>query len=167
MIGDLRGEAARNRTTAKQTAADEARQELAAKLGKALGIVPDGQPADPEQLTAQLSEYQTEVWSQGVENLVLRNASTYGVNPAAVLDSVSFWESIGDLQEASPRDADFAAKVEAAVKGLAERNPAFKAAPAAPPRSGADMSGGPGQPPKQRPKSLHEALSRTFGSGQS
>jgi len=160
IITDARAEAAKSRTGAKQTAADEARQELAAKIGKALGLTTGDDAPDPEQLTSQLTEYQTENWSVGVENLILRNAGKYGVNPDAVLDSVSFWESLGDLQGASPRDADFAAQVEASVKKLAETNPAFKAAPAGPARAGADMTGGTPPPPRERPRSLVEALKR-------
>ena len=160
LIADARGEAAKTRTTAKQAAADEARQELAKTIGKALGLTTGDDAPDPEQLTSQLSEYQTENWSVGVENLILRNAGKYGVNAAAVLDSVSFWESLGDLQGASPRDADFAAQVEASVKKLAETNPAFKAAPAGPARAGADMTGGTPPPPAKRPTSLVEALKR-------
>jgi hypothetical protein len=160
LISDLRGEAAASRTNAKQTAADEARQELAQTIGKALGLATGDEPADPEQLTAQLAEYQTENWSVGVENLVLRNAAKYGVNSSAVLDSVSFWESLGDLQGGNPRDSDFATQVEAAVKKLADTNPAFKAAPAGPARAGADMTGGTPPPPRERPRSLVEALKR-------
>jgi hypothetical protein len=160
LITDARGEAAKTRTTAKQTAAEEARQEYAQKVAKALGISTGDDPADPEQLTQQVADYQTEAWSQGVEIHVLRNAAALGINPAAVLDSVSFWEGLSDLQGVGPRDADFAAQVDAAVKALAEKNPTFKAGPVGPPRGGSDLTGATPAPPKERPRSLVEALKR-------
>ena len=165
-IRDLRAEAGKARTTAKQTAADEARTELAKQVAKALGIETGDEPPDPAALTEQIEQAQAQAWRSGVELNVYRIAGKLGGNPDALLDSLSFIDSLDDLTELDPRSDDFATQLEAKVQAALERNPSYKAngsAPGAPasapnaPRP--DRSQGTrGEPPRQFTGSLTEAI---------
>jgi hypothetical protein len=126
-IRDLRAEAGKSRTTAKQTAADEARTEMAAQIAKALGIQTGEQPPDPAALTKQIEQAQAQAWRSGVELQVHRFAGRLGGNADALLDSLSFIDSLDDLTEVDPRSADFATQLEAKVQAAMERNPAYRA----------------------------------------
>src|SRR5690242_20319393 len=57
-IEKLRKENASTRVNAKQTAAEEAKNQYAQEIGKLLGLVKDDAPATPENLTQQLTEAQ-------------------------------------------------------------------------------------------------------------
>ena len=126
-IRDARAEAGKARTTAKQTAADEARTELAKQVAKALGLETGDQPPDPAKLTEQIEAAQAQAWRSGVELQVHRIAGRLGGNAEALLDSLSFIDSLDDLTEADPRSADFRTQLEAKVQAALERNPSYKA----------------------------------------
>ncbi|MFE7782043.1 hypothetical protein [Streptomyces nigrescens] len=140
-LAAARAEAGKSRVTAKQRAADDARQELAQQIGKALGIVKDDAPADPAQLTKQLEAEQAKARTTAVELAVYRTARDAGGDPDALLDSRSFAAAIADLD---PTDT---AAVKAAVEQAVAGNPklAAQTAPAGPARSGAEFSGPPAQ----------------------
>jgi hypothetical protein len=61
-IRDARAEAAKSRTTAKQTAAQEARDQVTAQIAKALGIGQEGEPVSAEDLAGQIEDAQTAAW---------------------------------------------------------------------------------------------------------
>lgn len=126
-IRDARAEAAKSRTTAKQTAAEEARQEYADRLARALGLTED-EPVDPDELTQQIEHAQAAAWRSGVELQVYRAAGTFGANADALLDSLSFIDSLDDLVDVDPRSPEFATQLEAKVQAALERNPNFRAA---------------------------------------
>jgi hypothetical protein len=153
-IRDARAEAAKSRTTAKQTAADEARQETLATIAKALGIGEEGKPVDPAQLTAQIEQAQAEAWRSTVELQVYRHAPQHA---DALLDSLKFIDSLDELVEMDPRSPDFAtaleAKVQEAVAGKANGQAPVATAPRPDPSQGAR-----GAPATGRPTSLGQAI---------
>ncbi|MFF5984416.1 hypothetical protein ACFY78_36795 [Streptomyces olindensis] len=138
-------DAAKARTTAKKTAADEARSEIVKELGKALGLIKDDDkeqaPPDPAALKAQIEKATAAHRETAVELAVYRGASKYGADPDALTDSRAFLSSIKDLD---PADEGFAKAVSAAIKKAVEDNPKLKSAPAAPDRTSSDFNGGGG-----------------------
>src|SRR5690606_35142158 len=98
MIADLRKENAASRTNAKAQAADEARQALVQELGKALGLVKDGEDAPkPEELTAQVQAAQQAAREAAIELAVFKAAPTHQGDPNALLDSRTFLEKVAAL----------------------------------------------------------------------
>lgn len=142
MIADLRKENGAARTNAKQQAADEARTQLVTELGKALGLVKDGDAAPkPEELTAQVEQAQQAARQAQVELAVYRTATTHRGDPAALLDSRSFLAKVADLD---PADAEFQTKVSDAVKAAVTENPKLRAQVATG-ASSIDHAGGSGE----------------------
>lgn len=142
MIADLRKENAASRTNAKAQAADEARQALVQELGKALGLVKDGEDAPkPEELTAQVQAAQQAAREAAIELAVYRGASKHQGDPDALLDSRTFLEKVAALD---PKAEDFTTKIDAAIKDAVDTNPKLKATLAAA-RSGNDFTGGTGE----------------------
>ncbi|MCX4827181.1 hypothetical protein OG746_26695 [Streptomyces sp. NBC_01016] len=134
------GEAAKARTTAKKSAADEARTEIVQELGKALGLIKDDDktPPDPAVLKQQIEQATAAHRETAVELAVYRGAAKHGADPDALTDSRTFLKSIGDLD---PGDEEFAKKVNAAIKQAVTDNPKLKAASQAPARTSSDFSG--------------------------
>jgi len=160
MIADLRRENGAARTNAKTQAADEARTALVQELGKALGLVKDGeQPPKPEELTAQVQAAQTQARAAQVELAVHRTASTHRADPSALLDSRAFLAKVADLD---PSSSEFAAKVDAAIKQAVTDNPKLLAAQAAG-ASSVDHAGGSGEARTRTPKSLTDAVAGHYG----
>lgn len=143
MIRDLRSEAASNRTTAKETAAAEARNALAQEIGKALGLVKD-EAVDPAALTQQLTAKDAEAQQAKVALAVYQAAGAAGGDPSALLDSSSFLAKVNTLD---PSDG---AAIAAAVTEAVTANPRLGATPVAPgvpapnPAQGSAASGAPG-----------------------
>ena len=138
-IERLRRENGAARTNAKAQAAEEARQALAAELGKILN--PEATVTDPAKLTESLTTSQAEAKQARVELAVFRNAAAAGAYPAALLDSSSFLKSLDGID---PSDA--AALSEAITKAV-DANPRLSAAPSEPkppapnPAQGASSTG--------------------------
>lgn len=140
-IERLRKENGAARTTAKQQAADEARNELAQSIGKALGIVKD-EEIDPAKLTQELTASQTAAQQARVELAVFRAAGAVNGDPAALLDSTSFLKS---LEGVDPNDAT---AISAAITSAVTANPRLGAVtdprtPAPNPAQGAGAAGAP------------------------
>jgi hypothetical protein len=136
-IRDLRGEATKARTAAKQTAAQEARQQTLAEVAKALGIGQEGKPVSAEDLAGQIEQAQSSAWVSAVELQVYRAAGSLGADAEALLDSNFFRDSLDDLVDEDPRSAEFAealkTKVQAALEAKPDKyRPAGTAAPAGP-----------------------------------
>lgn len=158
-LSAARAEAGKSRVNAKQAAADEARTQLVTELGKALGLVKDDAPTDPAALQQQIA-------ATGAENAALKQAAQFaetrqvallaaaaqGANPAALLDSNSFLESIKGL---APADTE---KINAATKTAIENNPTLKAQAA---KSGPEFTGGTGG--QAKPTTLEEAVAAKLG----
>lgn len=152
LVKDLRSEAASNRTTAKQTAAEEARNEFAQKIGKALGLIKDGEKApDADQLARDLAAAQKDGQQARVELAVYRAAGKAGADADALLDSRAFLDSLKDVD---PTDAK---KVGALIKTALDDNPRYRASGQAPaPRGGTEPTGRPGKTGK--PATLDAAI---------
>jgi len=151
-VAAARAEAGKTRVNAKQTAADEARAALVQELGKTLGLV-ENTPTDPAQLQQQVAAVGTENTSLKTQQAALLAAVALGANPVALLDSNSFLKSLEGL---APTDSE---KINAAITAAVTSNPALKTtAQAAPvvPKSGPEITGGPGGPNK--PTTLEEAV---------
>jgi hypothetical protein len=148
-----RSEAAKTRTNAKQAAADEARTGLVQELGKALGLIKDGEATDPAELTKQLTAVQADHRTARLELAVYRAAGAAGADPTALLDSRQFLASLADVDP-----ADTAALTKAVTEAV-KANPKLGGAPqAGATRSGADLTGAPTKPPTPRPTSISAAL---------
>lgn len=168
IIKDARDEAAKHRTdkqaAVQATAAEQAK--LTAVL-KALGLKADGtEDTDPSKLTEQVAQYQAVAWENAVKFDVFRMAPALGFDADTLLDSNSFLNTLEDLVDEDPSGGEFRTKLEKHVKDFVAKNPKFKATSAGTPaRSGGDMP--PGQPgtPRDRPKSLMDAVSRHFKAG--
>lgn len=132
-----RKEAAKGRTTAKQRAADEARQELAQQLAAVLDPSKANEPADPEELTRQLTAEQAKARQTAVELAVYRTARDAGGDPDALLDSRQFAAAVADLD---PADLD---GIKAAVTAAVQANPKLAAEQQGPTRGGVEFSGAP------------------------
>lgn len=147
VVREAREGEAKARTNAKATAATEAaeqaRQELAQKIGKAIGLVKDGDdaPADPAQLTQQLTKMADTNRDLAVELAIWKGAKAGGANPQALTDSRSFMERVHKLD---PTADDFTAKLRDAMKKALDDNPQYREAGQAPARSGGEFTGGPG-----------------------
>lgn len=137
-IERLRRENGADRVNAKQTAADEARQELTKTLAKALGLVDGDTPPDPAKLTEQLTTAQQAATDTARDFAIYKAASTAGADPQALLDSLAFQNKV---QGIDPTDTT---ALEAAITEAVKNNPRFKTAQAAGP-SGADFTGGTGE----------------------
>ena len=110
---------------------------------------------------------QAAAWRSGVELQVHRVASRLGGNADALLDSLSFIDSLDDLVDEDPRSAEFSTQLEAKVQAAMEKNQNYRAtgqAPAASPAPRPDPSQGPrGASPAARPTSLFDAISKAVG----
>lgn len=153
-IERLRRENAADRTNAKTAAADQARQELAQSIGKALGLVQDDTPPDPAQLATTAQEAVERANRAEVELAAYKAAGKHGANPVELLDRRSV---ASQLDKLDPAADDFAAQVDAIVKKAVTDNPQLLVqAPAAGPSS-SDHPGGSGEG-AGKPKTLEEAV---------
>ncbi|MET9954218.1 hypothetical protein ABZ135_22080 [Streptomyces sp. NPDC006339] len=142
-VDGLRKEAAQWRTKLRESEqAQEARFTSLMDQLKAAGIQLGDKP-DAEQLQASLTAAQSERRDALLRAALYETASEHGANPGALRDSVSFLDSIKDID---PTDS---AALVAAAKAALAANPSLSAAPAGPARGGADLSGGGGNDPRQ------------------
>lgn len=142
-VDGLRKEAAQWRTKLRESEqAQEARFTGLMDQLKAAGIKLGDKP-DAEALQASLTAAQSERRDALLRAALYETASEHGANPSALRDSISFLDSI---REIDPNDS---AALVAAAKAALAANPSLSAAPAGPARGGADLSGGGGNEPRQ------------------
>lgn len=165
VIREARAEAGKERTTAKENAAKEAREALLQEFGKQLGFIKDDEKPDPAALTAAIGEKDTRIGSlEGtvrsltVELAAYKAAPKHEANAAALLDSRSFMESVAGLD---PTASDFGEKLDAEIKKAVEANNQLRMVPGVPRRGGGDFPGGPGT--TGRPTSLGQAVAASLG----
>lgn len=157
IVRDARAEAAKSRVNGK-TAAEEAQKAITEQIGKALGLVKDGDDApDPAALTQAATEAQAEAKAARVELAVYRAAGAAQADPAALLDSRAFLDAVKDVD---PTDS---AAITAAIKSALTDNPRLKATPAVPNKSGGDLTGGTGEGQSKTPKTLDDAVASRYG----
>ncbi|WP_336214395.1 hypothetical protein [Nonomuraea sp. LPB2021202275-12-8] len=132
-----------------------AQQELATKIGKALGLVAEEEkPPDPQEIinrltserdtTAQERDAEKDLHRRAMVELAVHKASgKLGADAEALLDSRSFLRAINDFD---PTTEGFQTSLDEAITSAIEANPKFKAMSAAgpPARSGGDFTGGSG-----------------------
>ncbi len=161
-LADARKDAGAARVNAKQTAADEARAELAQQIGKALGLVKDDTPPDPAKLaeqigtqTGRITDLESTLRAKEVELAVHAAAEKFQAKAGALLDSRSFVKAVRALD---PAAADFTTQLDAAIKTAVDSNPQYRVTPQAG-RSGAEIAGGSGETGKTRASTLGAAIS--------
>jgi len=108
---------------AEATAAKAAQDAITLSIGKALGLVKDNEPADPEAVARQLADSGSETKQAKIELAVFKAALTVGADPGALLDSRAFMVALKDID---PSDS---AAVTAAITTAVTDNPRLGAAP--------------------------------------
>ncbi|MGW2587564.1 hypothetical protein ACWCYZ_40925 [Streptomyces virginiae] len=147
---------------ADQAAAE--RDELRAALDavtKALNPNDPDSEQDPAKLAAAVAErdrlladHAAELRSARVELAVARAAADAGARGDRLLNSRSFLASVADLD---PTDVAFDSKLTTAITAAVTADPdLYRAAPAGPPRGGAEFHGAPAG--ERRAASLHDAV---------
>jgi hypothetical protein len=154
LIKEVRGEAATNRVKASQL--EQASQAQLDTIAKALGLKPAD--ADPAKLAEELAKAKTTARDTAIELAVYRAAGKHGADPDALLDSRAFLGAVTDLD---PATADFATKVESAIKTAVKEHPKLKAAAATASRSGGDGPPG-GGTAKSTPTTLDDAIAARY-----
>lgn len=160
IISDLRAENASARTEAKANAADEARASVVKEFGKVLGLVKDEddpKDLDKDAVAQAVAAAKAEAKQAQQELAIFRTAQAVGADPAALLDSRAFLDTVKDIDPADE------AAVKAAVQAAVTSNPRLAATPVVA-RSGGDLSGRSGESgTRSTPKSLAEALENAYG----
>lgn len=139
IIQQLRSENAKSRTTAKDQAAQAARDEVIKEVGKKLGLIKDDEPVDSVKLGEQLTASQAANRANEVKLAVFQNAPD-GVNVKALMDSVAFNRKIEGLD---PSAENFSSQVLEAINAAVTANPQFRTG-RAPVKGGNELPGGPG-----------------------
>lgn len=160
LIRDTRAEAAHNRTTAKTQAAEQARQDLAQQIGKALGLVKDDTPADPAQLTSQIGDLTSQNKSLKAEIAVFKAAPKLGADAVKLTDSRSFLSALDKLDPAAD---GFDNKLSEAIKAAIQDNPQYRLGQAPAASGGTEPSGRPGASGK--PANLTDAITARLSKG--
>lgn len=149
IIKDTRKEAQGLRQTREAQIAQakqQAQTEVAQSIGKALGLVPNNEPVDPQTLVAQ-AQTEREQAAARAKTADIRLA-VYQAAPSKniadlLLDSRTF---DAEVQQLDPTAADFPAQVAQAVQTAVTQNPTrYATAPAAAPANtgGSPVSGAP------------------------
>ena len=161
-IERLRKENGNARTSAKQQAAQEARDELLTKLG-----LKDGdKPVDAEELARQLAAKDTDLSAkdQKIRALTVENALSKAARRAHADEDllIAVLAHKGTLNDLDPSEKDFTKKLDALVKAELDENPKLKAVLAAG-ASGADLTGGSGEKRNRSNVTLDGALTSHYG----
>lgn len=133
--------------------AEQARNDLAREIGKAIGLITDDEPADPAKLTEQLSATAAEAQQAKLALAVYQVAAQSGGDPVALLDSTSF---LARLKGVDPGDGD---ALTAAVEQAVQANPRLAAASAVPGMRPNPAQGASGSPPATRTEQIAAAES--------
>jgi hypothetical protein len=148
----------------EQKAKDRAKaaEDRSAAILKAAGLTPDGKEDPAEQLKAaseKADKAAEKLRDKSLRLSVRENADKAGVDPAAVIDSSSFRQTVAELDVDA---ADYDDQVVAAMKKALKANPRLAAdPPKGAGKQGADHSGPGGQ--KSKPKNLTEAIAARLG----
>lgn len=124
-IKRLRQENARDRTNAKQTAAQEAETNLVNRLAAALGFGDDDGDNTPsaDDLQTQLEQSQQAQRQRDVEFAAWRAAAKADVDPEVLLNQVSFQKRIADLD---PSADTFSNDLNQAIEAERKENSLFE-----------------------------------------
>lgn len=139
LIREARADAAKSRTTAKQTAAEEARKAAYAEIAKKLGLTNEGEEVSQEEMDARLVQAQQEAFQSRVESQMTRLATRLGFDADAAMDSNRFMDDLAaaldekddnspeHIANLDPRSSAFAAELERALTSVLDKHPRFKA----------------------------------------
>lgn len=160
----------RNQDTAVKTAAQQAEEkaaeQIAENLLKALGIdLDEDSEASPEEIiellqqeldetSTERQQYSEKARRNSVDLAVFRAGTKLGANVDELDDSRAFRNAIDALD---PDEDDFQDQVHEVIEDFMSKNRRFQKRPAAPKRSGGDMSAGNADPSSGDPNSI-EAL---------
>lgn len=160
-IERLRRENGADRTNAKATAAQEARDAVVQEIAVALGLAKDETPPDPAALAAAAQEAQAETQGLRDENKSLktelaafRAAVSLGANAVELLDRRSVTTQLDKLD---PTADDYDAQVAAVVKKAVTDNPQLLVQAPVAGASSTDHAGGSGEGPA-KPTNLEDAV---------
>lgn len=148
-IANLRTENGKHRTDKQAaTAQAEQSQQQLAKVMAAIGLKPDGSKLDDpaaaaEQLRQRAQQAEDAAWAQATQLGLYRAAAKHGADYDRLRDSMSFVDTLDDV-DAAPGTGEFTAAIEGKVSAWLTAHPEFKGTPAAPARSGGDFPGAPG-----------------------
>lgn len=146
------------------TKAAEAEKTKLAGVLKALGLKDDGtEDIKPEDITARLEQANHVAWQRGVKLQVVTLAGRHAANAEALLDSMSFINSLDDLVDDDPDSVEFATKLESKIKQAVKDNPRY-AANTGPKKSGPPIANG-GDRAQPKSKTLEEAFAAHYGTG--
>lgn len=161
----LRAKAKEDAEKASKEAAEAAEKALTERLGKALGLIQDDTPVDPQELIAQAAEREAQALEREAKAAAklrayeLEKALTNAANKVdGDLDILTpYLRGTGALDALDPDADDYLDQVSAVVAAAVEQNPKLKkvAPVAAPARSGGDISNGTGIP-KKGPESVDD-----------
>lgn len=156
-IARLRRENGTARTAARDKAATDARNAVVQDIGKALGLIKDGDKApSAEVLAEQVRTSTAAARTASVELAVFRAAGSAGADADALLDSRAFLAKVADLD---PAAADFQTKVTAAINDAVKANPKLKTVRVAGSSSVDHSAGGTGEGRAPRkPRGLANAV---------
>ena len=115
----------------------------------ALGLNADGSAAvDPQQAISALSQRanaaEDAAWGAQVRLNIYQRAGALGANAEALLDSVSFQDSLDEIADADPSTATFRAAMDAKITAALAANPTLRAGSTPSGSSGGEFSGGSG-----------------------
>ena len=153
-LAEARAERGKERINAKETAAKEARDGLAAEIAKALGLTKDDEDKapDPKALADQLAVKEKAHRETTVELAIYRSAGKHGADAGALTDSREFMAKVNKLD---PTADDFGSKLGDAVKKAVTDNPRYKTSTGqAPGTSGGEITGGSGERKKKNDDDL-------------
>jgi len=167
-IERLRRENGADRTNAKQTAAQEARDAVVQDIAKALGLAKEETPPDPAALATAAQEAKAETEGLRGENRSLKTelaafkaAVTLGANAVELLDRRSVNSQLDKLD---PTADDFATQVDAIVKKAVTDNPQLLVQAPVAGASSTDHAGGSGEG-VAKPANLEEAIAANMARG--
>ncbi|MET7772425.1 hypothetical protein [Nocardia sp. NPDC005366] len=162
LVADLRRELEQARTgadTARDRAAQQAREDLVQEIGRAIGLVAD-ETTDPEQVIAELTDRASaadrKLRDYRIKDALLTAATTQKADHALLMP---YLRGTGALDDLDPETADFTTRLDTLVTDALAANPKLAATQTAP-RSGGDFTAGNATPPAPEQEEDIDAIRR-------
>ncbi|WP_198654107.1 hypothetical protein [Nocardia aurea] len=162
LVADLRRELEQARTgadTARDRAAQQAREDLVQEIGRAIGLVAD-ETIDPEQVIAELTDRASaadrKLRDYRIKDALLTAATTQKADHALLMP---YLRGTGALGALDPEASDFTTHLDTLVTDALTANPKLAATPITP-RSGGDFTAGNATPPAPADEEDIDAIRR-------